>query len=339
MKTLAMTTKVILVTSLVLLFAIAASVHASSFKQVPFVFENYNTITLDWVDSGKDDSSTGSTVLGFSVTIGGATYSYFDMCIDGYIELLTDACDTPTGYGWGSIDDLRYDEPHGADPNATYLLAAYGDFDSTTYGYYGYKLFSDRAVFYYNAETYQDAWPLPDPAHLNNFEVILYDDGNVQWNFNSADYALFDHDLFSGLYFGNTQTLLELTRYHIPEQKSYLYYGCGDWLTLDFNNDCVVDLADLDNFAQQWLECAELNDPNCTENLYTLTIIKVGSGFVNKTPDQATYTYGTIVGLYAIAGVGWTFSAWSGDLSGSENPATIIMDANKIVIATFTEDL
>jgi hypothetical protein len=261
MKTLTITIKGIFVTSLVLLFAISTSVQASSFKELPFEFEDYNGIPLDWEDSGKDDSNTGSTALGFSVTIGGATYSYFDMCIDGYIELLTDACDTPTGYGWGRVDDLIYDEPNGADPNATYLLAAYGDFDSTVYGYYGYKLFSDRAVFYYDTETWQDRYV--EGGQLNNFEAVLYDDGNVQWNFNSAKYEYFDQDFFSGLYFGNTQTLLELAIYHIPQQKSYLYYGCDDWLTLDFNDDCIVDLADLDKFAQQWLKCAELNDPNC----------------------------------------------------------------------------
>ena len=144
---------------------------------------------------------------------------------------------------------------------ATYLLAAYDDLDSSTHGYCGYKLFSDRAVFYYDTETYEDA--APGPSELNNFEVVLYDDGNVQWNFNYANYLFYNQDLFSGLYFGNTQTLLELTRYHIPEQKSYLYYGCDDWLTMDSNNDCVVNLDDFVNFAQQWLKCAELNDPNC----------------------------------------------------------------------------
>ncbi|UCC21724.1 MAG: hypothetical protein JSW23_07895 [Planctomycetota bacterium] len=258
MKKLKMTIKAIFVTSLVLLFAISTSVQASSFGEPSFEFEDYNATTLDWVDSGKDNANTGSTALGFSVTIGGVTYSYFDMCIDGYIELLTDAGDTPTGRGYGSIIQLI-----SAGPNTTYLLAAYGDFDTTTYGYYGYKLFPDRVVFYYNAETYQDQWPPPDPAELNNFEVILYDDGNVQWNFNSAQYELFDQDFFSGLYFGNTQTLLELAIYHIPQQKSYLYYGCDDRLSLDFNNDCIIDWADLDNFGQQWLRCAELNDPNC----------------------------------------------------------------------------
>ena len=264
MKTLTSTIKAIFVTSLVLLFGIGTSVHASGFRQILFEFENYNEPALDWAES-DDDTSTGSIALGFSVTIGGATYSYFQMGSDGYIELLTDACDVPTGRGWDSIDGLI-----SFDPCATYLLAAYDDLDSSDgpggpnyYGYYGYKLFSDpnREVFYYDTETHQDLGA--SGAQLNNFEVILYEDGNVQWNFNYANYEYFDEDLFSGLYFGNTQTLLELTRYHIPEQKSYLYYGCADWLTADFNNDCFVDWADFGNFAQQWLKCAELNDPNC----------------------------------------------------------------------------
>jgi len=255
MKAPTMTIKAIFMTSLVLLFAIATRVHASSFRDLAFEFEDYNDLTLDWADS-CDYGFTGSTALGFSVTIGGASYSYFDMSSDGYIELLTDAGDVPTGYGWGSISELT-----SFDSSATYLLAAYDDLISLVYGYYGYKLFSDRAVFYYDTETYKDD-SVAD-GQLNNFEVVLYDDGNVQWNFNYAYYRYFDDDLFSGLYFGNTQTLLELTRYYIPEEKSYLYSGCDDWLTLDFNNDCFVNWADFDNFAQQWLECAELNDPNC----------------------------------------------------------------------------
>jgi hypothetical protein len=181
---------------------------------------------------------------------------------DGDIELLTDAGDVPTGHGWDSIAGLI-----SADPCATYLLAAMDDLSSFAFDYYGYKLFSDpnKAVFYYDTETRQDTGDgtCGTCDQLNNFEVILYEDANVQWNFNSAEYGYFDVDLFSGLYFGNTQTLLELTRHHIPEQKSYLYYGCDDWLTMDFNNDCFVDLADFDIFALQWLKCAELNDPGC----------------------------------------------------------------------------
>ncbi len=256
MKELMSTMKVILLALLVLLFAIGTNAHASSFKQVPFAFEEYSEDDLEWADSA-DDSFSGSTALGFSVTIGGASYSYFDMSSDGYVELLADADDVPSGSGGAAIGDLisRY-------PDATYLLAPCDDLDSSK-GYYGYRRFADRAIFYYNTKTYQDAGPGSSSDLLNNFEVILYDDGTVQWNFNTAGYEYFDLDFFSGLYFGNTQTLLESTRYHIPRQKSYRYEGCDDRLTLDANNDCLVDLADLGYFALQWLQCAKLNDPDC----------------------------------------------------------------------------
>ncbi|NIS82041.1 MAG: hypothetical protein GTO14_17960, partial [Anaerolineales bacterium] len=69
---------------------------------------------------------------------------------------------------------------------------------------------------------------------------------------------------------------------------------------------------------------------------YSLTVNVVGSGSVSKTPDQATYTYGTVVTLTAVADVGWTFSSWSGDLTGSTSPDTITMDGDKTVTATFT---
>jgi len=42
------------------------------------------------------------------------------------------------------------------------------------------------------------------------------------------------------------------------------------------------------------------------------------------------------VTLTATPATGWAFSGWSGDLSGSANPATITIDANKIVTATFS---
>ncbi|MHC4070053.1 MAG: PEP-CTERM sorting domain-containing protein [Planctomycetota bacterium] len=211
------TIKAIFVTSLVLLFGISVNVHALTIEEIPFEFEDYDVTTLDWVDSA-DGGFTGSTALGFSVTIGGAAYSYFDMSSDGYIELLTDAGDVPTSYGYGSVVGLLYNVDFGADPTSTYLFAAYDDLSSAFNGYYGCKLFSDRAVFYYDTETWQDE----DLGLLNNFEVVLYDDGNVQWNFNYAEYDAFDFDLFSGLYLGNTQTLLGLTGYDIPEQRSYI---------------------------------------------------------------------------------------------------------------------
>jgi len=74
-----------------------------------------------------------------------------------------------------------------------------------------------------------------------------------------------------------------------------------------------------------------------TQDQYTLTINIVGSGSVVKDPNQSTYTYGTIVELTANADPGWSFNHWSGDLTGSDNPDTIVMDGDKTVTATFKE--
>ncbi len=76
-----------------------------------------------------------------------------------------------------------------------------------------------------------------------------------------------------------------------------------------------------------------------TQNQYTLTVNVVGSGCsVTKNPSQATYTYGTNVQLTANAAAGWAFSGWNGDLTGTTNPASITIDSNKTVTATFAQN-
>ena len=67
----------------------------------------------------------------------------------------------------------------------------------------------------------------------------------------------------------------------------------------------------------------------------TLNVGTVGSGTVARTPNQAQYSAGTVVTLTATPSAGWTFSGWSGDLTGSTNPAAITMDNSKTVTATF----
>jgi len=69
---------------------------------------------------------------------------------------------------------------------------------------------------------------------------------------------------------------------------------------------------------------------------YTLTVNTVGSGNVTLNPPGGVYNAGTSVTLTAAPASGYQFSGWSGNLTGSANPATITMDANKNVTATFT---
>ncbi|PIS40359.1 MAG: hypothetical protein COT32_00140 [Candidatus Nealsonbacteria bacterium CG08_land_8_20_14_0_20_36_22] len=77
-----------------------------------------------------------------------------------------------------------------------------------------------------------------------------------------------------------------------------------------------------------------VNQPTST---YTLSINQTGSGSVTKNPNQSSYASGTTVTLTATAAAGYTFSSWSGDLTGTTNPATITMNSNKTITANFAQ--
>jgi uncharacterized repeat protein (TIGR02543 family) len=69
--------------------------------------------------------------------------------------------------------------------------------------------------------------------------------------------------------------------------------------------------------------------------LRTLSVTTSGQGSITRTPSITSYPNGSTVTLTATPAVGWSFAGWSGDLSGSASPATLTMDADKAVLATF----
>jgi len=75
-----------------------------------------------------------------------------------------------------------------------------------------------------------------------------------------------------------------------------------------------------------------------TQNTYTLAVTTVGSGSVNLN-NSGPYYYGDVVELTAVPAVGWSFQSWSGDVSGSSNPTTLLINGNKTVTATFTQNV
>lgn len=65
-----------------------------------------------------------------------------------------------------------------------------------------------------------------------------------------------------------------------------------------------------------------------------LNITIVGNGSVNLAPDPPSY-YGTNDTLTAIPDTGYQFVQWSGDITGTDNPAVLFMDYDKDITATF----
>ena len=77
-----------------------------------------------------------------------------------------------------------------------------------------------------------------------------------------------------------------------------------------------------------------------TQNQYVLnvSVSPGGSGVVSRSPEKATYVYGETVTLTAQPALGYSFSGWSGDGSGTSNPLLVTIDGPKSVTAQFTQN-
>ncbi|MCA1803625.1 MAG: InlB B-repeat-containing protein [Rhodothermaceae bacterium] len=73
-------------------------------------------------------------------------------------------------------------------------------------------------------------------------------------------------------------------------------------------------------------------------DMYTLAVQVTGEGSVSVNPEKDQYESGEEVELTATASSGWSFTGWQGDLSGSTNPATLVMNSDKSVTAVFVQD-
>lgn len=75
-----------------------------------------------------------------------------------------------------------------------------------------------------------------------------------------------------------------------------------------------------------------------TLNVYSL-VVNATNGTVAKSPNQLTYNSGTNVLLTATPLVGFTFSSWSGDATGTDNPLTVTVNGDKNITANFTSNV
>ncbi len=117
--------------------------------------------------------------------------------------------------------------------------------------------------------------------------------------------------------------------------------------------DCALNgsLSDIffDMTGQNYLSDPDLSNISLSYNpgsiyanppfrILTINLTGEGSASVDGIhyTEQLIAVGGTTVELQAIPAEGWIFQGWSGDLTGSENPATIIMDDHKDITASFS---
>jgi uncharacterized repeat protein (TIGR02543 family) len=165
-------------------------------------------------------------------------------------------------------------------------------------------------------------------GNTNPETIIIDEDKTVTANFTINEYTLTVNIEGNGAVTQNPDqelyeygTEVELTA--VPDTGWSFSHWSGD-LSGDTNPETIIIDEDKTVTA------------NFTINVYNLTIVIDGLGSVELDPDQESYEYGTEVELTAIADTGWSFSHWSGDLSGDTNPVTITMDGDKTITAHFT---
>jgi hypothetical protein len=71
---------------------------------------------------------------------------------------------------------------------------------------------------------------------------------------------------------------------------------------------------------------------------YTLTVNVTGQGSYTLDPSGGVYPPDTLVQVEAFPDAGWCFDHWDGDMSGSTNPDSILMDADKSLSVVFEPD-
>ena len=66
-----------------------------------------------------------------------------------------------------------------------------------------------------------------------------------------------------------------------------------------------------------------------------LNVTAGDGGSVTRDPDQLDYPLGSLATVTAMPTNGYGFIRWTGDATGSTNPLTVVMDANKSITAVF----
>jgi parallel beta-helix repeat protein len=141
--------------------------------------------------------------------------------------------------------------------------------------------------------------------------------GNIRADPAFEDAAMLDLDLLEG------SPCIDVGTNDAPNLPPY-----------DFEGDPRIWDGDWDGTA-----AADMGADEFGFHTVTLHLAGTGSGTVEQAPEGARLEHGTAVTLTAIADPGSSFTGWSGDAGGTDNPASLTTDTDKEVTATFEAGL
>jgi len=152
----------------------------------------------------------------------------------------------------------------------------------------------DNLVIRWAAETYGSAEPV-------NFELILYDDGKIQFNYDGGNADLSGDPPTIGISKGD---------------------GINRRLS-DYNGN--TSLTNVDSEIYTLKEIRTVN----------LTVEAAGGGTIFPLPGPHAYPLGQQITIAAVPDRYYDLDHWSGDLSGNQSPATVTVNSDMNITANF----
>lgn len=105
----------------------------------------------------------------------------------------------------------------------------------------------------------------------------------------------------------------------------------------DFTDQVHPNQSGYDKMGEAWFAAIDAWSPP-TGPTYSLTMEpSIGNGTTSPAEGAHNYAQGSSVTLTATAADGYIFTGWSGDLTGDDNPASILLNGNKNISATFEQ--
>ncbi len=167
---------------------------------------------------------------------------------------------------------------------------------------------------------------------LNPLTISILDDTSITANFTQNEYTL--NVSVDPIDSGSVSVDPPAVTYHYGDTVKLTASPSTGWALTGWSGDATG--------IENPLEITITGNTDITANFsdqYSLvvTVDPADSGTVTVAPEQTVYKYGEEVTLTATAETGWTFSGWSEDATGTENPLTVTIQDNTSIIANFTQ--
>ncbi|MBW2596916.1 MAG: PGF-pre-PGF domain-containing protein, partial [Deltaproteobacteria bacterium] len=201
------------------------------------IYQTYmlNETAYSWINTTKSDADWNDTAdknysakvpIGFDFILDNVTYTDMQIVKNGVIQLIQDS-----GIELNISSNCSYTNWSTTYPNETFIFALCDILYLDTGSWYGYKTYTagendsennlishNLTVIDYHVSTYSDHNYSTNP---NDYQVVLYENGTLRFNFKNLNYTTLGYNLYSGIHLGNSSSTHAKETIHVGRAGQY----------------------------------------------------------------------------------------------------------------------